>query len=179
MAEACGIAASCQYNTVLLTNPSEHPYSVHFPIRLNFLLLALALWLGWTAPACALDPAVRLGAFHHDIWTGEHGAPREIDAMAQTSDGWIWLGTTSGLYRFDGVRFEAFEPRGGERLLGKSITALAPHPNGELWIGYTFCVLGNAIDRRRIERAARWTPAACVAGCGRSARGHLQHRFRA
>ena len=148
MAEACGIAASCQYNTVLLTNPSEHSYSVHFPIRLNFLLLALALWLGWTAPACALDPAVRLGAFHHDIWTGEHGAPREIDAMAQTSDGWIWLGTTSGLYRFDGVRFEAFEPRGGERLLGKSITALAPHPNGELWIGYTFGGLSVLRDGR-------------------------------
>ncbi|MEH6438110.1 sensor histidine kinase [Massilia sp. DD77] len=101
-------------------------------------MVALTLWLGWAAPVRALDPAVRLGAYHHDIWTGEQGAPREIDAMAQTLDGWIWLGTTSGLVRFDGVRFEAFQPADGHSLLGKGITALAPHPNGDLWIGYTF-----------------------------------------
>jgi len=109
-----------------------------FSIRLTLFLFVFALSLGWAVPARALDPAVRLGAFHHDIWTGEQGAPREVDAMAQTRDGWIWLGTTSGLYRFDGVRFEAFQPRDGEHLLGKGITALAPHANGELWIGYTF-----------------------------------------
>lgn len=138
------IAESIQW----LLLPHEQRAALLLSIRSTFFLIALGLWLGWPGPARALDPSVRLGAFHHDIWTGQHGAPREIDAMAQTSDGWIWLGTTSGLYRFDGVRFEAFQGRDGERLLGKGITALAPHPNGELWIGYTFGGLSVLRDGR-------------------------------
>ncbi|WP_020654653.1 sensor histidine kinase [Massilia niastensis] len=110
-----------------------------------FLLFAL---LGWAAPAAALDAALRLDAYHHDVWSGKHGAPREIDAMAQTPDGWLWLGTTSGLYRFDGVKFEAFVPHAGESLLGRSITALVARPDGELWIGYTFGGLSVLRDGR-------------------------------
>ena len=134
--------------TLQLLIGSSFRLAVPVRIRLTFFLFVLALWLGSINPARALDPSVRLGAYHHDIWSGEQGAPREIDAMAQTSDGWIWLGTTSGLYRFDGVRFEAFQPQGGEQLLGKGITALAARPNGELWIGYTFGGLSVLRDGR-------------------------------
>jgi hypothetical protein len=48
-----------------------------------------------------------LADYHHDIWTGKDGAPGEISAMAQTADGWLWIGSSHGLYRFDGVRFRA------------------------------------------------------------------------
>lgn len=113
----------------------------------HFLLLFAAL-SGWAAPALALDPTVRLGAYHHDTWSGAEGAPREIEAIAQGPDGWLWLGTTSGLYRFDGVRFDSFTAHPGERLLGQSITALAARPNGELWIGYTFGGLSVLKDGR-------------------------------
>ncbi|KQV84577.1 hypothetical protein ASD15_05145 [Massilia sp. Root351] len=99
---------------------------------LSFMMLAAA------PAALALDPAVPIAAYHHDIWTSREGAPREVDTMAQTADGWLWLGTVTGLHRFDGVHFEAFKPAAGEGLLGKRITSLTAQPNGDLWIGYTF-----------------------------------------
>lgn len=117
----------------------------------------LVLALCRAAPAWALDPGVRLDAYHHQSWGGPQGAPREIDAMAQTPDGWLWLGTTAGLMRFDGVRFEPFVARDGERLLSNGITVLAPHPNGELWIGYTFGGLSVLRDGRIRHVAPRVT----------------------
>jgi signal transduction histidine kinase/ligand-binding sensor domain-containing protein len=104
---------------------------------LRHAALAAAL-LAATGTASALDITAPITAYHHNIWTSADGAPREIDTMAQTADGWLWLGTVTGLHRFDGVHFEPFKPAPGENLLGKRITALAATPNGDLWIGYTF-----------------------------------------
>lgn len=105
-----------------------------------FLRAAVAFTITLLAcmPAQALDPSVPITEYHHDIWTSREGAPREVDAMAQTADGWLWLGTVTGLHRFDGVHFEPFKPAPGENLLGKRITSLTALPNGDLWIGYTF-----------------------------------------
>jgi signal transduction histidine kinase/ligand-binding sensor domain-containing protein len=66
--------------------------------------------------------------------------------MAQGADGWLWLGTSTGLYRFDGVRFAKFVPAPGEMLLGRAISAVVAKPNGDLWIGYIF---GTGISRLR------------------------------
>ncbi len=41
----------------------------------------------------------------HVSWSQHDGGPGPVLALAQTPDGWLWLGTTSGLYRFDGVEF--------------------------------------------------------------------------
>jgi ligand-binding sensor domain-containing protein len=62
-----------------------------------------------------------LADYHHDIWTGKDGAPGEISAMAQTADGWLWIGSSHGLYRFDGVRFRA------SRRAGRGDAAPAGH----------------------------------------------------
>ncbi len=58
--------------------------------------------------------------------------------MAQGKDGYLWLGTGQGLYRFDGVRFERFEPAAGESFRSNDITALAMLPDGALWIGFYY-----------------------------------------
>ena len=117
-------------------------------VVLSFMMLA-------AAPAArALDPAVPIAAYHHDIWTSREGAPREVDTMAQTADGWLWLGTVTGLHRFDGVHFEAFKPAPGEGLLGKRITSLTAQPNGDLWIGYTF----GGLSRLRNGRLQHFAP---------------------
>jgi ligand-binding sensor domain-containing protein len=50
----------------------------------------------------------------------------------------LWLGTTRGLYRFDGVRFERIAAVGGVPLLGEFITALQATRSGGLWIGYQY-----------------------------------------
>lgn len=44
--------------------------------------------------------------FFHAAWTINLGAPSGITQLAQTAVGFLWLGTQSGLFRFDGVRFE-------------------------------------------------------------------------
>jgi signal transduction histidine kinase/ligand-binding sensor domain-containing protein len=103
------------------------------PPRLIFLLL---LQLMCAAPAWSLDSGQGLKHYHHDSWTAKDGAPGDITAMAQTRDGWLWLGTGAGLFRFDGVRFEKFTPAPGQHLLSSSISHLWADDGGGLWIGY-------------------------------------------
>ncbi len=98
-----------------------------------FLVLMSATLAGG---AQALDPSRRLGQLHHTRWTIEDGAPPDIWALAQASDGYLWLGTGAGLFRFDGVRFEKLALFGGDRVTSSNITALLAVANGDMWIGY-------------------------------------------
>ena len=119
-----------------------------------FLHLAVALWR--RAPvgsaACAVagslaalrgaaahaqPPTPALGQLAHRAWTMRDGAPGAVNALAQTADGFLWLGTGTGLYRFDGVRFESYEPAAGQELPSRIINMLHALPDGALWIGYT------------------------------------------
>jgi signal transduction histidine kinase/ligand-binding sensor domain-containing protein len=74
----------------------------------------------------------------HTAWTARDGAPSPVFALAQTTDGFLWLGTSSGLYRFDGVRFERFKPQTGPDLSANDIFTLMATPDGGLWIGFRF-----------------------------------------
>jgi signal transduction histidine kinase/ligand-binding sensor domain-containing protein len=68
-----------------------------------------------------------IAQYVHTAWGQKEGAPGGILALAQTADGFLWLGCVDGLYRFDGVSFELRRP---------GITyALLALPNGDLWIG--------------------------------------------
>jgi signal transduction histidine kinase/ligand-binding sensor domain-containing protein len=89
-------------------------------------------------PAWAVNPALTLSQLHHQAWTVRDGAPADIWAMAQTSDGALWLGTPTGLFRFDGMRFERFAPPGTEAMPLGDIGALMATPEGGLWIGLRF-----------------------------------------
>ncbi|MEL1264361.1 sensor histidine kinase [Pseudoxanthomonas putridarboris] len=82
----------------------------------------------------ALDPRLSLEQMHHTRWTAREGAPGDVRALAQDRDGYLWLGSSSGLYRFDGVEFERFQPDAGQRLPFDSISALLAMPDGGLWI---------------------------------------------
>ncbi|WP_057656920.1 sensor histidine kinase [Pseudoxanthomonas dokdonensis] len=66
----------------------------------------------------------------------EQGAPADIWALAQGRDGYLWLGTGSGLYRFDGIRFEAFVPPAQAAFASNNITSLYAASDGALWIGF-------------------------------------------
>ncbi len=66
------------------------------------------------------------------LYGTDHGlASAETNAVAQTDDGYIWAGTYSGLYRYDGFRFE--KKKIDERI--SSIMALYADSKGYLWIG--------------------------------------------
>lgn len=77
-----------------------------------------------------------LHEFSHTAWKVNNGAPGDIWALAQGADGYLWLGTGDGLFRFDGDRFERYEFASGSRLASSNITALSILPSGEIWIGY-------------------------------------------
>ena len=74
----------------------------------------------------------------HDFWGFKQGAPEGVVGLAQTADGFLWLGTPTGLIRFDGVRFEPFRSPFGDQLLSTNIYSLFAPPSGGLWIGYVF-----------------------------------------
>ena len=80
----------------------------------------------------------RIEQVGHDYWTSKDGAPGDIQALAQTKDGFLWLGSATGLFRFDGTRFERFKPPFGDQLLSTNVMSLLAPPSGGLWIGYTF-----------------------------------------
>jgi PAS domain S-box-containing protein len=75
---------------------------------------------------------------NHDSWTFKEGSPADVACLAQTNDGFLWLGSANGLFRFDGTRFESFSSPFGDRLLSTGLYSLFAPPSGGLWIGYTF-----------------------------------------
>ena len=85
--------------------------------------------------AAALDPRKSLTQYSRLVWTQQDGLPQDtIRAIAQTADGYLWLGTDEGLARFDGYEFVVYDKTNGD-LPGNSITALASAGDGALWIG--------------------------------------------
>lgn len=70
------------------------------------LLLALGFVAAGPAPAAEEPTSSAFAAYTHQKWGRERDAPKQIYSIAQGRDGYLWLATTQGLYRFDGVRFE-------------------------------------------------------------------------
>ncbi|HEY0502030.1 MAG TPA: two-component regulator propeller domain-containing protein [Lysobacter sp.] len=99
------------------------------------LACALSLLPG---PARALDAQRRIVQFHHTSWTVKEGAPGQITALAQTRDGYLWLATQIGLFRFDGVQFERFDPPDAGAFPATSISTLYAPPSGGLWVGFRY-----------------------------------------
>jgi signal transduction histidine kinase/ligand-binding sensor domain-containing protein len=99
---------------------------------LQALLLAMLL----CAPVLGIDRDLRIEQLHHTSWTHKDGAPGEMMALAQTTDGFLWIGARDGLYRFDGIRFELYQPPNGVALPNIEIASLLAVPDGGLWIGF-------------------------------------------
>ena len=74
----------------------------------------------------------------HSQWTAQTGAPTGIVNMAQTIDGFLWLATSGGLFRFDGVGFERFIGTENVPMLSQNIFTLHSTADGDLWIGHYF-----------------------------------------
>jgi signal transduction histidine kinase/ligand-binding sensor domain-containing protein len=85
-----------------------------------------------------IDRDHRLADLYHTAWTFKDGAPAEIHALAQTTDGFLWLGTATGLFRFDGIRFEAYKPQSGQAFPQRNVVSLFAVPDGGLWVGYWY-----------------------------------------
>src|SRR5215471_3002140 len=85
-----------------------------------------------------IDRDQKLADLFHTAWTFKDGAPAEIHALAQTTDGFLWLGAATGLFRFDGIRFQAYKPQSGQAFPQRSVASLFAAPDGGLWVGYWY-----------------------------------------
>jgi ligand-binding sensor domain-containing protein len=79
-----------------------------------------------------------MAQLHHTRWTPQDGAPGQITALAQTADGYLWIGTTHGVFRFDGIRFQsmshptsAIKPQARGRIYSMNVST-----NTKVWVGY-------------------------------------------
>ena len=92
-------------------------------------------------------PQRTLAQYNHRAWRLVDGAPPDIWALAQAPDGFLWLGTGSGLYRFDGLLFEKIVPRTGQ-FPSSNVTSLLITPNGTIWIGFFTGEIARLRDNR-------------------------------
>ena len=99
-------------------------------------LMAVGMLLVCCSVAFALNPALDVSQCAHKSWKVRDGAFKgAIYAIAQTPDGYLWLGTEFGLVRFDGVRAVAWQPSGDQALTAGPMHALLAARDGTLWIG--------------------------------------------
>ena len=99
--------------------------------------LSLCLLLSFFAfdSAHAVDPNNHISQYAHTAWRVQDGVFNIPTAITQTTDGYIWFGTQSGLTRFDGIRFVPWAPPEGEHLMSVRIDSLLGARDGSLWIG--------------------------------------------
>ena len=98
----------------------------------------LGIWSAMLLGCCAfaLDPSLDISQYAHTSWKVRDGFTKgAIYAIAQTPDGYLWLGTELGLYRFDGVRAIPWQPPAGQQLPSNFIFSMLAAHDGTLWIG--------------------------------------------
>ena len=92
-----------------------------------------------------------MSQYGHSVWRLQDGFLNGRPyAIAQTTDGYLWIGTQNGLVRFDGVRFVPWVPRPGDQPPSLRIQSLLGARDGSLWIG-TFSGLVHWVDHKILQ----------------------------
>jgi signal transduction histidine kinase/ligand-binding sensor domain-containing protein len=74
-----------------------------------------------------------MSQYVHERWGTEQGfPPGPVYAMAQSGDGYLWIGAQAGLVRFDGLNFRLI--RDVPALVKTSVLGLTSDRDGNLWI---------------------------------------------
>jgi len=99
-----------------------------------------ALWLTIfvfsTSPLFALDPHKTIAQYGHTVWLRQNGLPANaVNVSLQAKDGYIYFGTSAGLFRFDGVSFNKIGVDPGKEKSRETISALCASHDSSLWIG--------------------------------------------
>ncbi len=106
------------------------------PLRPRAALLGFLACCALAGRGMALDPSKRLTQYILEAWEVEQGLPQSsVTALAQTGDGYLWLGTQEGLARFDGFKFTAFDKRTVRGFPNNHINVLLAARDGSLWAG--------------------------------------------
>jgi len=103
---------------------------------LQILVLSSFLDVLIVSDAFGLTPGKHVSQYGHTAWRVQDGfLPAAPTSITQTPDGYLWIGTQSGLVRFDGVKFVRLAVSEGESLRNSSIASLFSDHDGSLWIG--------------------------------------------
>ena len=96
----------------------------------------------WSGQALALEPIHALTEFGRQTWLTENGLPQNtVQAITQTSDGYIWLATEAGLARFDGLSFKIFDKQSTPEIRNNDIRTLEGIENtGQAQFNFTDAV---------------------------------------
>src|SRR6266851_9731566 len=87
----------------------------------------------------AVDPNRSTTSFICTSFTVEDGLPSNVvNAILQTRNGFLWIGTDAGLARFNGRHFRMIDFRGPRSAAQGSVRTLAEGPDGDLWVGTHF-----------------------------------------
>src|SRR5215471_10486818 len=85
--------------------------------------------------AFAIDPNRTLLQYVHDAWGVDRGFPNEtVTSIAQTPDGYLWIGTDKSLIRFDGLNFQKFQQAVPTSFTISAVQTLVSDAQGNLWI---------------------------------------------
>ena len=99
-------------------------------LRVTALLFLLAM------AVAGADSAPDSPVYSRRVWQSADGLPEDYaQALAQTADGYLWIGTSGGLVRFDGTRFTVFNHENEPAFRDDSVYCLHTSPDRTLWIG--------------------------------------------
>lgn len=96
----------------------------------RWLLLGLAM----LTPARAVTAGIE--GFKHSSWTPEQGAPGNVVGITQSREGYLWLASAEGVYRFDGLSFERIPLPRDNRFANAIPTSIFRDRAGTIWVGF-------------------------------------------
>lgn len=116
------------------------------------LRLLLVVSIASACSGLALDRHRSIAQYVHNSWTFQSGLPANaVNAILQTRDGYLWLGTSAGLLRFDGASFSEVSTNPKNNKAEETITALCETRDGSLWIGTAYGGLRVFKDGRMLH----------------------------
>ncbi len=101
--------------------------------KTGWLLPAILALMGATSGSAAWAAAPELTNFHHTMWTSQDGLGAVFD-IQQAADGYLWLTTSTGVFRFDGVRFQSVEEATNGAVPNSEIHAVFLSASGGVWL---------------------------------------------
>src|SRR6266481_6785854 len=98
-------------------------------------LIAAVIVAYFVTSANGLSSHKAMSEYIRDQWSAEQGFPGgPVYAIAQTPDGYLWIGTEKGLIRFDGLSFRFFQHTDSAPLPDGAVLGLVVDAEGDLWI---------------------------------------------
>ncbi len=89
------------------------------------------------APQRQLTARPLVAQMTHTSWLARDGAPTGIKVLVQAGDGVLWIGAATGLFTFDGFKFQAFQsPKGEAEMPAESVSSIVMARDRSMWIGF-------------------------------------------